>query len=186
MEYALGIIIAVVVLCIIYIVLTYNKLVKLNNETKEGFATMDVYLKKRWDLIPNVVETVKGYAKHEKETLKEIVEIRNSVKAYDQLSDEQKIKTNEQINRRITKLMALAEAYPDLKANENFLSLQQSLNRIEDEIAQSRKYYNAVVRNYNNKVEMIPSNLVAKMLKYKSKAMFKANASERENVKVKL
>ena len=82
--------------------------------------------------------------------------------------------------------MALAEAYPDLKANENFLSLQQSLNRIEDEIAQSRKYYNAVVRNYNNKVEMIPSNLVAKMLKYKSKAMFKANASERENVKVKL
>ena len=186
MNYILWIVIAVVVLCVLYVVLTYNKLIKLNNETKEGFATMDVYLKKRWDLIPNIIEVVKGYAKHEKDTFKEVVEIRNSVKSYDKLSDEQKIKTNEQITKGITKLMALAEAYPDLKANENFLSLQQSLSEIEDEIAQSRKYYNAVVRNYNNKVEMIPSNIVAKMLGYKSKTMFEANESERKNVKVKI
>ena len=186
MDYILWIVIAIIVLCVLYIALTYNKLIKLNNETKEGFATMDVYLKKRWDLIPNIIEVVKGYAKHEKDTLKEVVEIRNSVKSYDKLSDEQKIKTNEQITGGITKLMALAEAYPDLKANENFLSLQQSLSGIEDEIAQSRKYYNAVVRNYNNKVEMIPSNIVAKMLGYKPKAMFEANESERENVKVKI
>ncbi len=186
MNYILWIVIAIIVILVLYVVVTYNKLIKLNNETKEGFSTMDVYLKKRWDLIPNIIEVVKGYAKHEKDTLKEIVEIRNSVESYDKLSDDQKIKTNEQISGGITKLMALAEAYPDLKANENFLSLQQSLSDIEDEIAQSRKYYNAVVRNYNNKVEMIPSNIVAKMLGYKSKAMFEANELERENVKVKM
>ncbi len=186
MNYILWIIIGVVLVIVFYFFITFNKLVKLKNMVKESFATMDVYLKKRWDLIPNIVETVKGYAKHEKDTLKEIVEIRNSVKSYDNLSDEQKLKTNEQITGGITKLMALAEAYPDLKANENFLSLQQSLSKIEDEIAESRKYYNAVVRNYNNKVEMIPSNIVAKILGYKSKAMFEANESERESVKVKI
>ena len=186
MNYILWIIIGVVLVIVFYFFITFNKLVKLKNMVKESFASMDVYLKKRWDLIPNIVETVKGYAKHEKDTLKEIVEIRNSVKSYDNLSDEQKLKTNEQITGGITKLMALAEAYPDLKANENFLSLQQSLSKIEDEIAESRKYYNAVVRNYNNKVEMIPSNIVAKILGYKSKAMFEANESERESVKVKI
>ncbi len=186
MNYILWIIIGVVLVIVFYFFITFNKLVKLKNMVKESFATMDVYLKKRWDLIPNIVETVKGYAKHEKDTLKEIVEIRNNVKSYDNLSDEQKLKTNEQITGGITKLMALAEAYPDLKANENFLSLQQSLSGIEDEIAESRKYYNAVVRNYNNKVEMIPSNIVAKILGYKSKAMFEANETERESVKVKI
>ena len=135
---------------------------------------------KRWDSIPNIVQVVKRYAKLEKDTLKEIVELRNSVKSYDKLSDEEKIRANEQMSGR---LMALTEAYPDLKANDNFLSLQKDLSSIEDEIAQSRKYYNAVVRNFNNKVEMIPSNIVAKMLGYKPKIMFEANASERENVK---
>lgn len=138
---------------------------------------------KRWDLIPNIVQVVKRYAKLEKDTLKEIVELRNSVKSYDKLSDEEKIRANEQMSGGLIRLMALAEAYPDLKANDNFLSLQKDLSSIEDEIAQSRKYYNAVVRNFNNKVEMIPSNIVAKMLGYKPKIMFEANASERENVK---
>ena len=185
MNYILWIGITVVALFILYVVVTYNKLIKLNNETKEGFATMDVYLKKRWDLIPSIVEVVKGYAKHEENTLKEVIELRNSVKVYDDLSDDQKIKTNEQITKGITKLMAVAEAYPELKANEHFLNLQQSLSSIEDEIAQSRKYYNAVVKNYNNKVEMIPSNLVAKMFNHKPKAMFEANEIERENVEVR-
>ena len=186
MDYKLIIIIAVLVLCVLYFIITYNKLIKLNNETKEGFSTMDVYLKKRWDLIPNIVQVVKGYAKHEKDTLKEIVELRNSVKSYDKLTDEEKIKTNEQMSNGLNRLMALVEAYPDLKANDNFLSLQSDLSGIEDEIAQARKYYNAVVRNFNNKVEMIPSNIVAKILGYKSKSMFEANANERENVKVEL
>lgn len=184
MNYILIVGVIVLVICIVYYFTTYNNLVKLNNKVKESFATMDVYLKKRWDLIPNIVETVKGYAKHEKDTLKEIVSARNG--NYDNLSQEEKIKTNEQINRGISKLMALAENYPDLKANENFLSLQSELSSIEDEIAQSRKYYNAVVRDYNNEVEMIPSNIVAKILGYKSKEMFIAEENEKESVKVKL
>lgn len=184
MNYILIVGVIILVICVVYYFCTYNNLVKLNNKVKESFATMDVYLKKRWDLIPNIVETVKGYAKHEKDTLKEIVSARNG--NYDNLSQEEKIKTNEQINRGISKLMALAESYPDLKANENFLSLQSELSGIEDEIAQSRKYYNAVVRDYNNKVEMIPSNIIAKTLEYKPKEMFVAEENEKKSVKVKL
>jgi len=184
MNYGLIIGGIILVICVIYYLVTYNNLVRLNNKVKESFATMDVYLKKRWDLIPNIVETVKGYAKHEKDTLKEIVAVRNG--DYDKLSQDEKIKTNEQINRGVSRLMALAESYPDLKANENFLSLQAELSGIEDEIAQSRKYYNAVVREFNDKVEMIPSNVVAKTLGYKAKDMFIAEESEKKSVKVKL
>ena len=176
------IIIAIIALIIIYALASYNSFVKLNNKVKEAFATMDVYLKKRWDLIPNIVETVKGYAKHEKDTLMEVVELRNS--AYDKMSDDEKIKANEQLSSGIGKIMALAEAYPDLKANENFKDLSNQLSKVEDDIANSRKYYNGVVRIYNNKVEMFPSNIFAGLFGYKSKAMFEANANERENVKV--
>ena len=178
------IIIAIIVLIVIYALAIYNSFVQLNNKVKEAFSTMDVYLKKRWDLIPNIVETVKGYAKHEKDTLKEVVELRNST--YDKMSDEEKIKTNEQLSSGINKIMALAEAYPDLKANENFKDLSKQLTKVEDDIANSRKYYNGVVRIYNNKVEMFPSNIFAGLFGYKSKAMFEASANERENVKVEL
>jgi len=184
MNYVLIILGVILVLCVAYYVVTYNHFVKLNNQIDESFATMDVYLKKRWDLIPNIIETVKGYAKHEKDTLKEIVAVRNG--DYDKLSQSEKIKTNEQINRGVSKLMALAESYPDLKANENFLALSASLSAIEDEIAQSRKYFNAVVKDYNNKVELIPSNIVAKTLGYKTKDMFMVEESERKNIKVEL
>ena len=169
-----------------YFVLTYNKLVKLNNDTKEAFSTMDVYLKKRWDLIPNIVETVKGYAKHEEETLEEVTKIRSSVNSYDNLSDNEKIKANEEMQNSINKIMLLAESYPELKADENFLDLQKQLSSVEDEIAQSRKYYNAVVREYNNKVEMVPSNIIAGICGYRVKDMFEAKEAERENVKVEL
>lgn len=180
----LYIVIGVIAILIIYVLLTYNALVRLNNNVKESFSTMDVYLKKRWDLIPNVVETVKGYAKHEKDTLKEIVNLRNGID-YDNLSDNDKLKKNTEISKNISKIMALAEAYPDLKANENFKDLSHQLTKIEDEIAQSRKYYNAVVRDFNNKVEMIPSNIVAKMMNYTSKQMFITEEQEKANVKVK-
>ena len=180
----LWILIAVIVVIVLWIVSTYNSLVGLRNTCKEAFSTMDVYLKKRWDLIPNLVETVKGYAKHEKDTLKEVVELRNS--AYDKMSDDEKIKTNEQLSNGISKIMALAEAYPDLKANENFKDLSNQLTKVEDDIANSRKYYNGVVRIYNNKVEMFPSNIFAGLFGYKSKSMFEASANERENVKVEL
>ena len=178
------IIIEIIVLIVIYALALYNSFVKLNNKVKEAFSTMDVYLKKRWDLIPNIVEIVKGYAKHEKDTLKEVVELRNST--YDKMSDEEKIKTNEQLSSGINKIMALAEAYPDLKANENFKDLSKQLTKVEDDITNSRKYYNGVVRIYNNKVEMFPSNIFAGLFGYKSKAMFEASANERENVKVEL
>lgn len=180
----LCIIIAIVVIILIAIFVTYNSFVQLNNKVKEAFATMDVYLKKRWDLIPNIVETVKGYAKHEKSTLKEVIELRNS--AYDKMSDDEKIKTNEQLSKDISKIMALAEAYPDLKASENFKDLSNQLTKVEDDIANSRKYYNGTVRLYNNKVEMFPSNIIAKIFGYKSKNMFEASETERENVKVEL
>lgn len=175
--------IGVGVLIIIYGFSVYNGFIRLNNTVKEAFSTMDVYLKKRWDLIPNIVETVKGYAEHEKDTLKEIVDLRNS--SYDKMSDEEKIKTGDELSSRVSKIVALAEAYPDLKANENFRDLSNQLSKIEDDIANSRKYYNGAVKIYNNKVEMFPSNIFANIFGYKTKEMFEASASERENVKVK-
>ena len=168
-------------LCIFAI---FNRLIRANNKVKEAFATMDVYLKKRWDLIPNLIETVKGYAKHENDTLKEVIELRNI--NYDDLSSNEKIKTNERVNRDLVKVFALSEDYPKLKANKNFMDLSDNLRIVEDEIAQSRKYFNAVVRDYNNLVEMFPSSIIAKLIGYKTKLMFSINSSERENIKVKL
>ena len=178
------IIIAIIVLILIYFGVTYNSFVKLSNTVKEAFSTMDVYLKKRWDLIPNIVETVKGYAKHEKSTLKEIIELRNST--YDNMSANEKVDVNNKLSQGINKLMAIAEAYPDLKANENFKDLSQQLTKVEDDIANSRKYYNGAVRIFNDKVQMFPSNIVAGILGFKEQKMFEANETERENVKVKL
>lgn len=178
------IIIAIIVLILIYFGVTYNSFVKLNNTVKEAFSTMDVYLKKRWNLIPNIVETVKGYAKHEKSTLKEIIELRNST--YDNMSANEKVDVNNKLSQGINKLMAIAEAYPNLKANENFKDLSQQLTKVEDDIANSRKYYNGAVRIFNDKVQMFPSNIVAGMLGFKEQKMFEASEFERENVQVKL
>lgn len=160
-------IIGVIALLVIYVLVTYNVFVKMKNRVDESFSTMDVYLKKRWDLIPNIVETVKGYAKHEKSTLSDVIKLRNG--AYDNMSSDEKIKANQQLSKGITKIMALAEQYPDLKANENFKDLSTQLTKIEDEIANSRKYYNGTVREFNDKVQMFPSNIVAKFLVIKLK-----------------
>ena len=176
------IVIAVIVIIIIYAFITYNNFIKLKNMVKEAFATMDVYLKKRWDLIPNIVETVKGYAKHEENTLKEVVELRNS--SYDSMSDDEKVKANQKISKDINKIMLLAESYPDLKASTNFQDLSSELSKVEEDIANSRKYYNGVVEMFNNKVEMFPSNIFAKLFGYKTKEMFETDEQERENIKV--
>ena len=178
------IIIAIIVLVLIYFGVTYNSFVKLNNTVKEAFSTMDVYLKKRWDLIPNIVETVKGYAKHEKSTLKEIIELRNNT--YDNMSTNEKVDVNNKLSQEINKLMVVTEAYPDLKANENFKNLSQQLTKVEDDIANSRKYYNGAVRIFNDKVQMFPSNIVARMLGFREQKMFEVSEIERENVKVNL
>ena len=180
----LYILIAVIVIILIAFFVSYNNFVRENNKVKEAFATMDVYLKKRWDLIPNIVETVKGYAKHEKETLEEVVNLRNS--SYDKMNDSTKVDVNNKLSQGLGRLMAIAESYPELKANENFKDLSNQLSKVEDDIANARKYYNGAVRVYNNKVEMFPSNIFAGLFGYKSKAMFEANADERENVKVEL
>ena len=177
-------VIGVIALLVIYVLVTYNGFVRIKNRVEEAFSTMDIYLKKRWDLIPNIVETVKGYAKHEKSTLSEVIKLRNG--AYDDMSSDEKIKANQELSKGITKIMALAEQYPDLKANENFKDLSAQLTKIEDEIANSRKYYNGTVREFNDKVQMFPSNVVAMIFGYKTKTMFEANEEERKNVKVSL
>lgn len=176
------IILAICLFIASYVIKLYNNIVRLNNKVKEAFSTMDVYLKKRWDLIPNMVETVKGYAKHENNTLKEVVALRNA--SYSNLSDEDKLKTNAQLSAGITKIMALAESYPELKADQNFIHLSGELSKIETDIANARKYYNGVVREFNNTVEIFPNNIVAKLFNFEAKPMFVVDENERENVKV--
>ena len=176
------ILIVLVLLIGLYIVSVRNSLVRLKNRVKEAFATMDVYLKKRWDLIPNLVETVKGYAKHEKETLENIVKLRKV--DYDNLPAEEKIAKNEELSKDLSKLLVIVENYPDLKASENFIELKRELSKSEEDIANSRKYYNGVVRTYNNKIEMFPSNIIASMFNYTSEKMFETVAEERQSVKV--
>lgn len=180
----LYIIIAIVVILLVLVFTTYNSFVNLNNKVEEAFSTMDVYLKKRWDLIPNLVETVKGYAKHEKGTLEEVIKLRNV--SYDEMVTNDKVDVNNRLSQGITKLMAVAEAYPNLKANENFKDLSEQLTKVEDDIANARKYYNGTVRIFNNKVQMFPSNIIARIFGYKTKNMFEANKNERENIKVEL
>ena len=179
------IIVVVVIIVIIglYVLSLYNKLVSLTNKIEEAFSTMDVYLKKRWDLIPNLLETTKGYMKHEKEVLTELTDLRK--KGYDKLSNEEKIQTNEKMSTGLEKLMAVAENYPDLKANTNFQQLNSNLTKVEEDIANARKYYNGTVRTYNDTVEMFPSNIIAKKFGYTTKEMFEVDEKERENVQVK-
>ena len=176
------IIIAIVLIIVMYVLVTYNNFIKLKNMVQEAFSTMDVYLKKRWDLIPNLIETVKGYVKHEENTLKEIVDLRGN--SYDSMSDDEKVKANQTISKDINKIMLVAENYPDLKASANFQDLSRELTKVEEDIANARKYYNGAVEMFNNKVEMFPSNFLAKLFGYKSKAMFETDSNERENVKV--
>lgn len=176
------ILIGIIVLCLLYVLVTYNSFIKLRNKINEAFSTMDVFLKKRWDLIPNLVEVVKGYAKHEKTTLEEVIKYRNT--NYDSLSNKEKMNASEEITKGIGRLMAIVEEYPKLKASDNFIHLSDELTQVENEIANSRRYYNAVVRMFNNKVEMFPSNIIGKMLGLKTESMFEASAEERENQKV--
>lgn len=176
------IIIGIIVLLVLYVLVTYNSLVKIKNRVSEAFATMDVYLKKRWDLIPNLVETVKGYAKHEESVLEEVTKLRTA--SYDDMSDKEKVEVNQKLSQSISKLIAIGEAYPELKANENFNNLSNQLSNIEEDIANSRKYYNATVRTMNDKVQMFPSNIVANILGFKTQEMFEIDETQRENVKV--
>lgn len=177
------IVVAIVVLLVLWLVSSYNGFVRLRNKSEEAFSAMDVSLKKRYDLIPNFVETVKGYAKHEQDTLQAVINARNM--AMNANSPEQKIANDNALSGTLKSLFALTESYPDLKANQNFLSLQNQLSRIEEEIAGSRRYYNGVVNKYNTKTEMFPGNILASLFGFKRKPLYEVNSeAERENVKV--
>ena len=177
-------IVCVVVLALLglYVMGVYNSLVVLRNKVKDQFSQIDVQLKRRYDLIPNLVETVKGYAKHEKDTLEEVVKLRGSYG--DAKTNEEKMKASNDLSLGISKLIAVAEAYPDLKANENFVKLQEDLKDTEDKISYARQFYNDTVLALNNKIEQFPSNIVANMFGFKQEAFFEADEKERENVKV--
>lgn len=175
-------IVVIVILAIIFISL-YNGFIRLKNNCEEAFATMDVYLKKRYDLIPNLVETVKGYASHEKETLEKVVAARNM--AQNAATLEEKAAGENALQGTLKSLFAVAESYPDLKANQNFMDLQDQLNMVEEDIANARKYYNAVVKQFNTKCEVFPSNIIAGMFHFEKRPMFEVEgAEERQNVKV--
>ncbi len=176
------IIVGVIALIILYVIGTYNKLVKGRNKVKDQWAQVDVQIKRRFDLIPNLVETVKGYAKHEENTLKEVIEARNKYATAQSVADE--ISANNQLTGALNKLFSLTEAYPELKANENFKSLQNDLRDTEDKISYARQFYNDTVLSYNNMTEMFPSNIVASLFKFKSAEFFKIDESEKAAPKV--
>ena len=173
---------AILLLVLLFIGTTYNSLVSLRNKVKDQWSQIDVLLKRRTDLIPNLVETVKGYAKHESETLENVIAARNKV--VEAQTTEEEIKADGELSRALGRLMAVAEAYPDLKANTNFLDLQANLKETEDKIQYARQFYNDAVLIYKNKLEMFPSNIIAAMFNFKPEAFFEASEADKEVPKV--
>ena len=176
------IIVGIVVILILFIIVTYNSLISLRNKKDDQWSQIEVQLKRRADLIPNLVETVKGYAKHENNTLEDVVKARNAVA--NASTKEEEMKANGELSGVLNRLFALAEAYPELKANENFVSLQKDLKESEDKISMMRQFYNDTVLTYNNKVQTIPSNIVANLCHFKEETFFKVDEKDREVPKV--
>ena len=172
----------VIFVIVVFVIGAYNKGIKLKNYVKEAFSTMDVYMKKRWDLIPNLVESVKGYAGHEKGLLEKITQLRSS--NYSTMTDAQKLETNSELTNVLSRLFAVAENYPDLKANQNFMQLSKELSSIEADIANSRKYYNGTVRELNTFLEVFPTNIIGSIFGMQKEKLFEIAENERQNVKV--
>ena len=177
------IVIGLLLLLVFYAIGVYNKLVNARNKVDNQFSQIDVQLKRRNDLIPNLVETVKGYTKHEEGTLTKVIEARN--KAVNANGVNAKIEAEGELSGALTKLFALTEAYPELKANDNFMSLQNDLKDTEDKITYARQFYNDSAMMFNNLVEMFPSNIIASIFRFKKYGFFEANEKEREVPKVK-
>ena len=177
----INIILIIVVIISGAILINYNKFVKKNNKVKERESYIDVLLNQRFDLIPNIVECVKGYASHESSTLEELTNLRSNYN-----KNTYSIKDNEIIDKKFNNVMLLAEAYPDLKANEQFLSLQRNLNEIENNLSNARASYNRAVNVYNNLVESVPSNIIAKIFGFEKKEFFKLEEDKKANVSVNL
>ncbi len=177
------VLIIVVLVFVIGIAMTYNKLVKLRNMVKEGWSNIDVQLKRRASLIPNLVETVKGYVGHERGLLTEITDLRSKSLQAQKIGEKGEIETA--LSRSLGNLMAVAEGYPDLKANQNFLELQKELSDIEEQIQTARRYYNGTVRNLNIAVESFPSNMIAKIFNFSQTEFFALdNESDRQTPQV--
>lgn len=172
----------VVIALLVFGIALYNGLVQSKILVDEAWSGIDVQLKRRYDLIPNFVETVKGYAKHEKTTFEKVTELRNS--AMNAKGIEEKGKIESEISGVLKSLFAVAENYPDLKANENFIKLQDTLNEIETEIQGARRYYNGTVRDFNTKIMVFPNNLLAGLLGFKVREFFAAEEEAKSNVKV--
>lgn len=162
--------------------MTYNGLTKLKVLVEEGWSGIDVQLKKRYDLIPNLVNTVKGYAKHEKDVLENVTKFRNM--AMNAKSPEERIEAENQLSGTLKTLFAVAESYPDLKADSSFINLQNNLTQIEGDLEKARRYYNGTVREFNTKLEVFPTNIIGKFLGFTRRIFFEAEAEARENVKV--
>lgn len=176
------IILAILVLFVLFFVAQYNGLVRLRNRVENAWSQIDVQLRRRYDLIPNLVETVKGYAAHERETLEAVVQARNSAIAAPGPAEQAQAENF--LTGALRQLFALSESYPDLKANQNFLELQEELTSTEDRIAYARQYYNDSVLGYNNKLQTFPSNMVANMFNFTDREYFEAPGEATEPVQV--
>ncbi|MDD3996346.1 MAG: LemA family protein [Sphaerochaetaceae bacterium] len=180
---AIYIIIAIVVLLALYGIGVYNKLVRLRNQSEESAAAIDAHLKQRYDLIPNLVETIKGYASHEKETLTAVIEARNKAMSATTLTE--KNDANNAFSSTLKTLFALSESYPELKANQGFLDLQAQLQKIEESLLSARKYYNAVINDINTMIQTFPSSVVASIFSFKKLPYLSIEEEAKAQVKVK-
>ena len=183
MTTELMIIVGIVVVLLLYIILTYNGLVALRNRVKEAWSDIDVQLKRRYDLIPNLVEVVKGYASHEKETLERVITARNA--AMSASGAKEKGEAENILSGTLKSLFALSENYPDLKASTNFLELQRELSDTENKIQAARRFYNGNVKDLNTKIEMFPANIIANMFSFKASDFFSIADEEKANPQVK-
>jgi len=175
--------IAIIGIIILYVVVTYNIFVALRNRATNAWADIDVQLKRRHDLVPNIVETVKGYAAHEKGTFEEVTRLRTQ--AMGAQSPQERLESENMLTQALKSLFAVAENYPQLQADENFRQLQTQLSELEDQIQMSRRYYNAVVRDLNTKREMFPSNIIANLFGFRAMDYYEVEEADREPVQVK-
>lgn len=177
------IVLIIIVLLVLYVISIYNSLVGLRQKVKNGWSQIDVQLQRRFDLIPNLVETVKGYMSHESDVLTRVAELRTSWANASTVSEKSKL--DGELSGALKTIMAVAESYPDLKANSNFAQLQEELQNTENKIAFSRQFYNDIATKYNTRLQVVPSNIIASMFHFEPEQLFEAESNEaRKNVKV--
>ncbi len=176
------IILGIIVLVAVFVIITYNGLIKLKNRVQEADSDIDVQLKRRYELIPNLIETVKGYAKHEKELFEKVTKERSSLVTG---STAEKVEASNALTDTLKSIFAVAENYPELKANQNFLQLQTDLTDTQDKIMAAQRFYNGNVRDFNTKLQVFPTNLYAKMLGFSEFGFIEAGETEKKNVEVK-